>query len=346
VFHADDGVVERFLVSVVTADGAGEGAVVEARTSASADHVLAEARAHGVFGAVAFVAADRPDAWPELTRAAREPWLRHVAWTASALEDARELASTLHEAAIPYALVKGPALGRLYGDQLRRACSDLDVLVPRDRRRDVADVLGIAGIDALLAVHDAADDGQVSCVLPRSTTLDLHWHLVNDPRLRAAVALRTDDVLERRRTVDIEGAAIDTLDPADTVLHVVSHALASGGHRLGWYADLDRALRDAGAADPGQLVERAVAARLGTGLAVMWSRAHRHLHTPFDRVAVRRMCGSTVWRGLGRLVDLAGPPEGSSSRRFRVQAYYRSTRQTFGGSMRAGASLWTEVRRA
>ena len=124
-------------------------------------------------------------------------------------------------------------------------------------------------------------------------------------------------------------------------MHLVSHALVSGGHRLVWYADLDRALRDP-ALDLAELQQRAKEARLGTGLVLMARRCVRHLGTP--RSLVPDVTTSRTWAFLSRPVEALSPPSGNSSRPSRGQLFYRATRQDGASSLRALAAVTQEAR--
>jgi hypothetical protein len=283
--------VERFLLDLVRVDADRE-RLLSTATHLPVELVLAEATDHGVVGLLMEAAQSAPQAWPAMTAASAEQWSSHVAWTMRLLVELREVVEALDAAGLAHVVLKGPVLGGpLYGDPLCRPSSDLDLLVHRADRERVAEVLGL-GVDVTAA--DATGSGQVSAHLRRGTPLDLHWEVVNDPAVRRATGLDTATLLARRRTVTVSGTEVATLDPVDTVLHLVSHALVSGGHRLVWYADLDRALR-APALDLTELSRRAQDARLSTGLALLAGRCHTHLGTRAVPAT-----GSRVWSALGR----------------------------------------------
>lgn len=317
--------VEAFLLQLVQHDA--DRVKLLRDTRLPEDDLIREATEHGVIALLAEAAQRQPKAWPEITAATREQWSGHLAWTMRLLVDLQELTTTLD--GVPHAVLKGPVLGaHLYADPFLRASSDLDLLLAREHRS----LITTEGLQEA----DDADSGQLSTTLSRGTPLDLHWELVNDPAARRQTGLRTAAVLQRTRTVDVRGIPTQTLDAEDTVLHLVSHALVSGGHRLVWYVDLDRALRDP-ALDSRTLTQRAEEARLGTGLAVLQARCQRYLGTP--TVPTR---ASTTWLAVGRAVT--APPSGAATRRSRGQLYFRATRQSTVSSLRALAAVAQEVR--
>ena len=329
--------VEAFLLRLVHVD-ADRPSLLARSTGLPVTDVVREATEHGVLALLAEAAQRHPSSWPSLTQATAEQWSGHVAWTMRMLVDLQEVTETLEQAGLPHAVIKGPVLGGpLYGDPFLRASSDLDLLVPRERRAEVTRALRLAQLSATFEEADAADSGQISALLPRGTPLDLHWELVNDPAARRETGLVTAAVLARRRLVDVGGLLTSTLDAEDTVLHLVSHTLVSGGHRLVWYVDLDRALRDPDL-DTTVLAQRAAGAGLGTGLAVLTQRCHRYLGTPTGI----HVSTSRAWAALSPLAAWS-PPSGGSNRLSRGQLFFRATRQDAPTSLRALASLTREV---
>ncbi len=77
--------------------------------------------------------------------------------------------------------------------------------------------------------------------LPNGTALDLHWHVVNDARLRRRFTFRTEEMLGRAVRMAIGDSIVPALDPVDTLLHLGYHTAHSGGHRLMWLKDVERA---------------------------------------------------------------------------------------------------------
>jgi hypothetical protein len=157
-----------------------------------------------------------------------------------------------------WAVVKGPvAVELLYSAPGQRAYQDLDVLVDPAAFRDVLASLEAAGskvMDRNWALLRRELLGEMHLRMPRGTSLDLHWNLLNMNRGR--MWIDTAEVLDRSVRRDLGGVVVPTLDPADTVIHLAVHAGVSGGDRLLWLKDIERA---ASLLDPpwGDVVERA-----------------------------------------------------------------------------------------
>ena len=58
------------------------------------------------------------------------------------------------------------------------------------------------------------------------------------------VAIDMDELFGRARRVSLDGPEVLTLDPADTLLQLAVHAGLSGGAKLAWLKDIDRAAAD------------------------------------------------------------------------------------------------------
>lgn len=142
-----------------------------------------------------------------------------------------------------WAVIKGPVLVEpLYGAPGRRGYADLDVLVEPSAFRQVLEALERAGSRLLdrnwsTLHHDLR--GEIHLVLPGDTPLDLHWNLVN--MYRREVWIDTSELLLRAVEIDLGGVKVQTLDDADTLLHLAVHAGLSGGDRLIWLKDIERA---------------------------------------------------------------------------------------------------------
>ncbi len=60
--------------------------------------------------------------------------------------------------------------------------------------------------------------------------------------MRRHFVFPTEELLERRRRIAFGDVSFATLDPSDTLLHLCFHAADGGGDRLGWLADIHRAV--------------------------------------------------------------------------------------------------------
>lgn len=143
-----------------------------------------------------------------------------------------------------WAVIKGPALVEpLYGAPGRRPYADLDLLVDPAGFRDAVTALEDAGsrlLDRNWLVLRRDLRGEVHLVLPGGTPLDLHWNVLNMNRRR--MWIETSELLERAPALDLGGLTVRTLDPTDTVLHLAVHGGTSGGDRLIWLKDIERAV--------------------------------------------------------------------------------------------------------
>jgi hypothetical protein len=209
-----------------------------------------------------------------LARAFTEATARHLA-LARGLGDAL---AALAGAGVPALPLKGPVLAEtLYPHPALRGSTDVDVLVPRDRRADADLALARRGyrataVDGHDRAFDLAHDAALAYDGPGGIRVDLHWQLVTEPAFRwnerASRAVWT-----RARHVRI--GALDTLAlaPEDLLLYLAAHLAAHhgfGGVRWRW----DIARVAAGAAGPVEWavvvaraaewqVRRALAAALG-----------------------------------------------------------------------------------
>lgn len=89
----------------------------------------------------------------------------------------------------------------------------------------------------------------------RGRLLDLHWHLLDAPKVRDAYVLPTEPLLARRRAIS---SGLPALDPADQLVHVAVQAAQSGATRLSWLLDTILSLRQYLA-----IIEASAAARSG-----------------------------------------------------------------------------------
>ena len=160
---------------------------------------------------------------------------------------ARELARVLHllaGAGVPAIPLKGVALAEtLYGDPGLRTCSDIDVLVPRDRARQALGLLREQSYapefterffeTLLLRTH-------IEYTLTRRErgfeyVVDLHWGIGWSPRedRRAAEALWADS-----RRVTRRGVETHAMSPEWELLTLAVHAARHGWRPLKWLVDV------------------------------------------------------------------------------------------------------------
>lgn len=160
--------------------------------------------------------------------------------------DLATVADSLDGAGLPWLLVKGPVVAEmLYAQPEQRTFVDLDVLVEAAHFTASVSALEAAGAQVLDTDWPqliAEMRGQLHLLMPHGTAVDLHWHLLNRDLVRRSFAVSTHDATASSRRVVVEGRSVRTLDPTRTLLHLCLHAALSGGNRLSWLKDIDRAV--------------------------------------------------------------------------------------------------------
>lgn len=267
----------------------------------SAITLLRLARYHEVAGWLYEAVADLPEAPAALLAGLEESHLDAVQRHLHGLWQLTRIGATLDSAGVRWVVVKGPVVvDLLHGPLGRRRYKDLDVLVhPAD--------FGTA-LEALRADGGALLDrnwsllrrdlrAQVHLALPSGLDLDLHWDLVNVHRHR--MAIDTGAILGRRQTVDLGGVSVPTLDPADTIIHLAVHAAISGGDKLMWLKDIERAVARR-PPDWDALVDRSQAWRVAGSVGLLLERARTVLSADVPINVPVALLG----RGRRRLVHL------------------------------------------
>jgi len=176
--------------------------------------------------------------------------------------------------------------------------------------------------------------GELLLRLPGGTLLDLHWHLVNDRVLRRTFHIPMPELLERARLRRIGNSAVRTLDATDAVLHLCIHGCLSGGDRLVWLKDLERAL----ACDPpdwGELAGRARSWRVALPVALMLIRARATLSALVPEGVTEVLVGDRrVWPRIVAVADRLPPLERAIGNRSIGRMVSRSTRVDTVSSLR------------
>ena len=251
-----------------------------------------------------------PEASAELDRT-------HAHWAAVhllALEDLRTLGDVLGGADVRFLVIKGPVLAEHhYPSPDLRAYDDLDVLIaPGDFESAIAALEG-AGLDLVdrnWELIRGEGRAQLHLQLPLGTLADVHWSLLNRGTVRDAFDVPTDALMANARELEIAGMSVRTLDAEDTLLHLCVHATLSGGDRLIWSKDVERAIVvDAPAWD--EVIRRARSWRAGPSVAIALDRARGQLGTPVPDAVLRDLYGSSVRRAITTGVDRWRPPERS-----------------------------------
>ena len=228
--------------------------------------------------------------------------------------DLHSVRAVLKGVGVEMVLIKGLALAHtVFADPAMRPAADLDVLVRPEDLSAAVSALQAAGASLLDRNWDLARSelrGQVHLVLAHGGVVDLHWDLLNRSAVRRSFTVPTNEVVTRSVVASIEGVEVRTLDPVDTVLHLALHGCLSGGHRLGWLVDIDRAVRSL-SPDWGVLVERAEQWRARDAVGLMLVRARNLYGTPVPGDASQRLVGALP-EATTNFLDRIDPPGGRS----------------------------------
>ena len=299
-----DGVSAALLAAVQT--GKGPALTTLARVAVGRPEALiAVAVRHRVAGylrlAVLRLSDDRPHgalAAAGLDRICREQFARHVRLTAELLH----LGGALDRGGVPWAAIKGPVLAEVvHARPDLRSYVDLDLLVPPERLGDALELLETAGctlVEGNWPLVRRIAPGQLHLVSPGGTLVDLHWHVVNDRDAREGGAMPTEALLSRTRMVALADGRVPALDPVDTVVHLCVHGAQSGGNRLAWLVDIDRALAKTSL---DEVVARALELRVGPMVEVMLRRTRKVLGTPVPSSYLRQLAPEATWRVVSRV---------------------------------------------
>ena len=206
---------------------------------------------------------------------------------------------------VPFLVVKGPVLAAMYDRRQRRSFRDLDLIVPR---REFGRVLAAFEEEGATVVEANGPYflEQIAGQVDLSTNVDLHWHFLYFEHLRQAAPIRMEEVFERARTVEVQGVTVATTDPADTLIHLATHACLAGGGRLIWMKDLEQAVRN-DRPQWDEVTRRAAAWRVNLFVGQMLLRSRRLLGTPVPDQVVRELVPTGAWRATVEALDLAFP---------------------------------------
>ena len=282
-------------------------------TRTSADIILALADYHGVAG-LAYERLRKVEAATPFITDLHDRYTRAVQGHMRIMWELAHLQPVLDATGARWAVIKGPvAVEVLYGSPGERAYLDLDVLVEPAAFRDVLTALQDSGSELLdrnwtLLRRDLL--GEVHLRLPGGTPLDLHWNLINMNRGR--MWIDTPELLERSTSTNLGGVTVRTLDPVDFLTHLAVHAALSGGDRLMWLKDVERA---AVVLDPSweSVVERARRWRVGAAVGLILARTRDVLGAPIPADVPARLLTARSAR-LVRLTERASPWEQSVGR--------------------------------
>jgi hypothetical protein len=308
---------------------------------------------HGVTNLAYLTMRDLPGLDAELLSLLTTVYHLNLTHHMKVIGDVARLGEALDRDKIPFMVVKGPVLAEVvYPRNDLRAYDDVDLVVPRRRFADAISALIGANCDVLDRNWRRIRRemrGQVHMTARYGTSVDVHWHLLNRSSVRSAFRLEMDELFERARLVSLDGPQVMTLDPIDTLLHLALHAGLSGGAKLSWLKDIERAAAAEQIAWD-ELVRRARAWGAGEVIAVSFRRSRSLLDAPIPDGVVEALSGSRVWQTLVRGSERLSPPERPPNRPTLARAVTRATRAGLGPSVaalvsRLGADLAEPVSR-
>ena len=269
----------------------------------------------------------------------RRETMRHL----MALAELSRFGAALDAAAAPWVVLKGPALTELAYRGTCRFYSDLDLMVAPARMGEAVAALQGCGLDLReddLAPLVRGAKGQLGLCGPERPTVDLHWHLLYKASARRRYRIRSAELLERRRQVQLGHTGAWVLEPTDFAAHIALHAAQSGAHRLRWLLDIERTLTNQ-PPDWDSFVQRCRAWRVGLPVSVALQRAAVTLAAPVPEGVVAALAGSYANRALVHELGKWAPAGHLPGGRSVVAGLTRSVRDTL--SVTAG-EMALEVR--
>jgi hypothetical protein len=316
--------------------------------SVDADALQAAGFVHRISPAVYVHLQQAGDAPAELLEPMLWQYRAQLARHLQVLTDLAHLATTLGDAGIAWAAMKGPVLAeRLWSRPDLRMYFDLDILVDRRSFGDAIEVLVDAGsemVDQNWSLIEQQTRAEVSMRLPNGAKLDLHWHLVNDRRQRSQFRFPIAEMLSRSVKAELGGTTAVTLDPADTLLHLAYHTAHSGAHCLMWLKDVERATADPDL-DWARTLHRARVYGVALPLAIVLARTARvigfEVVPPAAALAPARRSG---WGLLAAAVDRWRPPPMLPDDKHPAQMPFKNVRTSTLASVRPTLS-WLRERR-
>jgi Uncharacterised nucleotidyltransferase len=290
-----------------------------------------------------------PAALSGLERHYNESIARHL----RALADLSNLSTALRALEVPWLLFKGPILSEIvYPRPDLRSYLDLDILVPRQHFSAAVAALQGHGAHLLDKNWDLLlrrRVGQVHLELPFGTLADVHWHIVNRSEIRRSLQISTSGLFSRARTVTIGGRPVQTFDPVDSLLHLCTHAALSGGVRLAWLKDIERAaaLRDHSWE---AVLERATEWRAAAPVAAVLARVNRFFGAQVaPNEFISQLAPSRLARAADAALDILYPVESLATEGGLAAYWIRYRRDSFAAgshTLRARASFRGSARGA
>jgi putative nucleotidyltransferase-like protein len=177
----------------------------------------------------------------------------------------RKLLRLFDQNGIAAVAFKGPILSAaVYGDIALRQAGDLDILVETRAFRAARDLLSFAGY----RLHPPLTESQLASQLRSHceiefwsnglSVVDLHWGL--SPKA-FHFALDPKDIIDRSKTISIQGTSLRTFSNEDTILYLCFHGAKHYWSRLEWISSLAEFIRSSQDIDWSIVIARAKGAR-------------------------------------------------------------------------------------
>lgn len=246
---------------------------------------------HGIAGLLYQRSADLAD-WPTaLMQRVREDALSQAFWEQSHRAVLMKLIDALEAAGTATLLLKGTALAyTIYADPAQRRRGDTDLLVDHADLATVQDVLRHHGFTCV-AGYLYQQDWQITGADGFTHALDLHWQVINSPRLHAVLNVR--ECMDRGTPAPRLHPAARAADCAALFLHGcynqawhaqlgyhASGGLITGGNRVLWAYDNHLLLQHFTPQDQAMLVRAARVPGVGQMCLDGIALAQRHFQTP------------------------------------------------------------------
>lgn len=310
----------------------------------TADALGAAVFIHKVAPAVYLHLREDPEAPAVLVEPMLERYQQQMVRQLQVQADIAHVSQALGSAGLAWLTMKGPSLAEhLWSRPDLRQYIDLDILVDRRSFGAVLDTLIASGaemVDQNWELIERQVRAEVSLRLPNGTSLDLHWNLVNNPVLRKDFRFDTPTLLARAVDIKVGSITAPTLDPADTLLHLAYHTAHSGGHRLMWIKDVERATANPELDWP-EAITRAKRNGIALSLAVVLDRVGKVIG--FEKeppAAALRPARRTAWGAFAAGVDRWSPAPVLPDDKLSGQIAFKNTRRSSPASIAAAlASL-------
>jgi hypothetical protein len=196
------------------------------------------------------------------------------------------LTALLEQGGVEALALKGPALAMTaYGAVTMRQFNDLDLLVRKSEVGRAAEILRAAGYAPRpgYGLADVDRPGGYEIAMARAgalTDIDLHWRLI-PPYF--PLALDGEELWRRAVRIEIEGAPVRTLAPADHLLYLCAHGAKHGWQALGGICDLAELIRASSRASAPALSQSS-SQTLSQSLSIDWDE----LSARAERAAAHR----------------------------------------------------------